>query len=99
MATTHISKKVFSSLLKCPMALIRLVLLIYVHCADNNKSATVLDQFEKGVARDGLTSTVRSDHGMKNFGVAAYMLEHRGLRRGGIITRFSVHNCRVERVH
>ena len=74
-------------------------LLIYVHCADNNRSSTVLEQFEKGVAKFGLPSRVRSDHGMENIGVATYMLERRGLDRSSIITGSSVHNCRVERVH
>ena len=36
---------------------------------------------------------------MENVWVATYMLEHRGLGRGTIITGSSVHNCRVERVH
>ena len=37
--------------------------------------------------------------GWKNFGIAAYMLKHRGLRKGSIITKTSVCNCRAERVH
>jgi hypothetical protein len=60
--------------------------------------STVLAQFEKGVAKFGLRSRVRSDHGIENVGVATYMLERRGLDRGIIITGRPVPNCRVERV-
>jgi hypothetical protein len=73
--------------------------LITIEVADNNRSSTVLEQFENGVAKFGLPSRAQSDHGMENFGVATYMLERRGLDRGSIITASSVHNCRVERVH
>ena len=74
-------------------------LLVYSHCADNNRAHTVLEQFEQGVARYGLPSRVRSDFGMENIEVARYMLDNRGLGRGSIVTGSSVHNCRVERTH
>ena len=62
-------------------------MLITIEVADNNRSSTVLEQFENGVAKFGLPS------------MQCYMLERRGLDRGSIITASSVHNCRVERVH
>ena len=74
-------------------------LIIYCICANNNKAETVLSYFEDGVQRWGLPSRVRSDYGMENYGVAAYMIENRGTGRGSIITGSSVHNCRVERSH
>ena len=74
-------------------------MLIYAHCADNNRADTVLQLFIQGVSQFGLPSRVRSDHGMENIEVARYMLENRGLGRGSIITGSSVHNCRVERTH
>ena len=74
-------------------------LLIYCHCANNNKAETVLSLFEDGVIKWGLPSRVRSDYGMENYLVASYMIENRGAGRGSIITGSSVHNCRVERTH
>ena len=74
-------------------------LLIYCHCANNNKAETVLSLFEEGVNRWGLPFRVRSDYGMENYLVASYMMENRGAGRGSIITGSSVHNCRVERTH
>ena len=47
----------------------------------------------------GLTSRARSDYGMVNFYVAQFMLEHRGVGRGSIITGSSVRSCTVERSH
>ncbi|XP_078495306.1 uncharacterized protein LOC144750119 [Ciona intestinalis] len=73
--------------------------LIYVKCSDNNKAETVLNFFKDGVDRWGLPSRVRSDYGMENYLVGAYMIEKRGPNRGSIITGSSVHKCRVERSH
>ena len=50
-------------------------LIIYAHCANNNKAETVLKQFLKGVNSYGLSSRVRNDHGLENLKVAQFMLE------------------------
>lgn len=74
-------------------------LIIYVHCANNNRAETVFNQFLQGISEYGVPSRVRSDHGLENVGVARYMLENRGSNRGSMLTGSSVHNCRVERAH
>ena len=74
-------------------------LIIYVHCACNNRAETVMEQFLEGVRNYGLPSRVRSDHGLENVKVAKFMIEQRGTGRGSMLTGSSVHNCRVERAH
>ena len=74
-------------------------LILYAACRNNNKAETVLSLFQNAVATWGLPSRVRSDYGMENYHVAAYMIQHRGPGRGSIITGSSVHNSRVERTH
>ena len=74
-------------------------LILYAACRNNNKAETVLMLFESAVHKWGLPSRVRSDSGMENYHVAAYMIRNRGEGRGSIITGSSVHNSRVERTH
>ena len=74
-------------------------LLVYCSCHDNNKAETVLTLFKEGSAKWGIPSRVRSDYGMENYQVGAFMIEKRGGNRGSIITGSSVHNSRVERTH
>ena len=74
-------------------------LLVYCVCCNNNKAETVLSLFERGVQLWDLPSRVRSDYGMENYLIGAYIIEDRGPNRGSIITWSSVHNSRVERSH
>ena len=73
-------------------------LVVFLSAATNNRSETMTDAFMKGASTYGVPSWIRSDHGLENLGVAAFMIAHRGPRRGSIITGRSVHNQRIERL-
>ena len=64
----------------------------------NNKAATVLACFLKGVHAYGLSSRVRSDKEQQNVLVADYMINERGPGRGSMISGTSTHNQRIERL-
>jgi len=70
----------------------------FLRVASNNKSATMLASFMAGTSKYGTPSRVRSDHGLENTGVGAFMIGYRGTGRGSFITGRSVHNQRIERM-
>lgn len=73
-------------------------LITYLSCSTDNRAATVLSLFRRGVAEFGTPSRVRSDRGGENVSVCHYMVSFRGPGRGSHIAGSSVHNQRVERM-
>ena len=72
---------------------------IYIHCADDNRSPTVLRFYIAGATEFGsLPSRVRCDKGSENRLVALHMLTHKGVDRGSVLVGRSVHNQRIERL-
>lgn len=74
-------------------------MVIYLHCTTNNESCTVPTCFEDAVRKYSIPSRVRTDHGFENLGIVRFMLPHKGLNQGNIITGSSLPNQRVERLH
>ncbi len=72
--------------------------IIYVKCADNNRSSTVLDFFRDGVSRFGLPDNVRSHHGGENTEVWRFMIANHNHDYSCVLTGSSVHNERIERL-
>lgn len=70
--------------------------LLYIICAWNKRSKTVLDIFTHCIQKHGYPYKVRSDKGSETRKVARLMLKMRGLN--SYITGKSVHNVRVERL-
>ena len=73
-------------------------MVVYIKCSSNNRADTVLNLFQEATQRFGLPSRVRSDQGTENTAVALYMLRHRGIGRGSMITGSSTHNQGIERL-
>ena len=73
-------------------------LITYLHCADNNRSETVLGEFLEATVQFGVPSRIRSDYGGENVGVWRFMEESRGEGRLSYIAGSSVHNTRIERL-
>ena len=74
------------------------LLIIYLHCCNNNKAETVKAQFLRSVSTFFWPRRVRSDHCMENIEVAREMLKKFGTSSKPFLTGLSVHNQKSERL-
>ena len=72
--------------------------ILYLHYADNNRSTTVLNCFQKAVQEHNIPHRIRIDRGGENVQVARFMLHARGIDKRPVLTGSSVHNQRIERL-
>ncbi|XP_070175898.1 uncharacterized protein, partial [Littorina saxatilis] len=73
--------------------------IVFLNCANNNKSQTILHFFKDGENKCGTTPLrVRTDKGQENIKVAEYMIQKRGMNRRTVIAGKSTHNQRIERL-
>ena len=73
-------------------------MIIYLHCASNNRSETVGELFQQGIHKFGLPSRVRTDCGGENVLVWEIMEHSRGINRGSALRGTSTQNQRIERL-
>ncbi|KAI9517035.1 hypothetical protein NQZ68_020849 [Dissostichus eleginoides] len=73
-------------------------LVVFLRASDNNRSTTVMASFMDAVAKYGVPSRVRTDHGGENNSVCLMMNIFRGSHRGSALRGRSTHNQRIERL-
>jgi hypothetical protein len=71
-------------------------MIVFVSASNNNRSETVLRQFQQAVRLFGMPRRIRVDKGGENVGVCSEM--ERLLGNGRVIRGSSVHNQRIERL-
>ena len=71
---------------------------VFLKCASNNQSETVLENFMEACKRFRVPTRIRTDHGTENVAVARVMLEIKGAETNPVLTGRSVHNQRIERL-
>ena len=72
--------------------------ILYLHCANNNKACTAVEQFSEAVCKLTLPDKVRTDEGSENVDVWRYMLFYNNEEASCILTCSSTHNVRIKRL-
>jgi hypothetical protein len=66
-------------------------------CARDNTSRSAMRVFLDGIAEYGIPLRYRCDHGLENYWICVWMIEHLGRDRNACLLGPSTHNVRIER--